>query len=83
MTKEKKIWSGAPPKIAFFNYIDDNLLLNRSMVALIRGKKLYVANAGDSRCIVCREGKAIEMSAGKTHRAHVIVLGFSCYVKSW
>ncbi|KAF9421833.1 hypothetical protein HW555_002273 [Spodoptera exigua] len=26
------------------------------------GKELFVANAGDSRCIICREGKAIDMS---------------------
>lgn len=33
-----------------------------AVVALLRGDELYVANAGDSRCIVCRAGKAIEMS---------------------
>jgi len=34
-----------------------------AVVALMAGTRLIVANAGDSRCVVCREGKALEMSA--------------------
>jgi len=33
-----------------------------AVVAVLAGRDLYVANAGDSRCIVCRNGKVVEMS---------------------
>lgn len=33
-----------------------------AVVALMTGRDLYVANAGDSRCVVCRAGKVVEMS---------------------
>ncbi|UYV70769.1 PPM1G [Cordylochernes scorpioides] len=33
-----------------------------AVLALLRDNQLLVANAGDSRCVVCRDGQAIEMS---------------------
>uniref|UniRef100_A0A8D0C3B7 Protein phosphatase 1G n=1 Tax=Salvator merianae TaxID=96440 RepID=A0A8D0C3B7_SALMN len=33
-----------------------------AVVALVRGKQLVVANAGDSRCVVSEGGKAVDMS---------------------
>lgn len=33
-----------------------------AIVCLLKGRQLFVANAGDSRCVICRNGKAIVMS---------------------
>ncbi|XP_077284941.1 putative protein phosphatase CG10417 isoform X2 [Arctopsyche grandis] len=33
-----------------------------AVVALLHRDQLYVANAGDSRCVVCRNGEAVDMS---------------------
>jgi protein phosphatase 1G len=34
-----------------------------AVVAVLDGRDLYVANAGDSRCVLCRNGKVVEMTA--------------------
>lgn len=36
--------------------------MNTLVKCCFAGNELYVANAGDSRCIICREDKAIDMS---------------------
>ncbi|XP_075525614.1 protein phosphatase 1G [Dermacentor variabilis] len=33
-----------------------------AVVGLVRGHHLVVANAGDSRCVICRSGQALDMS---------------------
>lgn len=33
-----------------------------AVTCLLRNKRLYVANAGDSRCVICRAGTAVALS---------------------
>lgn len=69
---QSKIFQSNIPPIADDD--DDDQFLNNmlegpgsssgctAVVALLAGNELYVANAGDSRCVVCRNGTAMDMS---------------------
>lgn len=46
----------------FFSFKPGSDSGTTAVVALIRGKQLIVANAGDSRCVVSEAGKALDMS---------------------
>ncbi|KAH1038447.1 hypothetical protein J1N35_040190 [Gossypium stocksii] len=55
-----------------------------ALAALVLGRMLAVANVGDCRAILCRHGKAIEMSRDhkpncNRERKHIEVLGGSVY----
>jgi serine/threonine protein phosphatase PrpC len=50
------------PETSNSTLVTDSFAGCTAIVALIRGKQLYVANAGDSRCVLAEEGKAVEMS---------------------
>lgn len=61
---------------------DDNLVQAgcTAVVAVKRGNELYVANAGDSRGVLCRAGKAVALSedhkpAQETERSRIIAAG--------
>ena len=45
------------PRENLFDFIGST-----AVIALVRGKELYVSNAGDSRALLCRGGTAVELS---------------------
>lgn len=44
------------------NLMLDSIGCTANVVLIDDYKKMYVANAGDSRCVLCRKGKAIALS---------------------
>jgi serine/threonine protein phosphatase PrpC len=54
--------STSPHKAPFLSLKPGSDSGTTAVVALIRGKQLIVANAGDSRCVVSEAGKALDMS---------------------
>uniref|UniRef100_A0A673C8A0 Protein phosphatase 1G n=1 Tax=Sphaeramia orbicularis TaxID=375764 RepID=A0A673C8A0_9TELE len=56
----RKHWDISHPACLFLQPGSDSG--TTAVVALIRGKQLIVANAGDSRCVVSERGKAVDMS---------------------
>ena len=50
------------PETTSISMTTDSFAGCTSVVGLIKNKVLYVANAGDSRCVLAEEGTAIEMS---------------------
>lgn len=44
------------------NLMLDSIGCTANVVLIENYKKLYIANAGDSRCVLCRRGKAVPLS---------------------
>ena len=40
----------------------DSIGCTANVILMDSYKKMYVANAGDSRCVLCRKGKAVPLS---------------------
>ena len=44
------------------NLMLDSIGCTANVVLIDNYKKFYIANAGDSRCVLCRKGKAVALS---------------------